>query len=83
MITVSGTRIVRDRFLKVTPGCSLVPMGAQQEVDGVAVPVDGSVEIFPVTLDAEWSKKQGVLELFPCFSSTNRTCTSQRIRLSI
>src|SRR5258708_4040360 len=31
----------------------------------------------------EWSKRQGVVELFPCLSSPNRTCTSQRIRLSI
>jgi len=31
----------------------------------------------------EWSKKQGVVGLFPCFSSPNRTCASQRIRLSI
>ena len=28
-------------------------MGAQQEVDGVAVLVDGPVEIFPVALDAD------------------------------
>ena len=31
----------------------------------------------------QWSKRQGVVELFPCLSSPNRTCTSQRIRLSI
>ena len=48
-----GDAILSDRFLKVTPGCSLVPMGAQQEVDGVAVLVDGPVEIFPVALDAD------------------------------
>jgi len=31
----------------------------------------------------EWSKRQGVVELFPRLSSPNRTCTSQRIRLSV
>ena len=31
----------------------------------------------------KWSKRQGVVELFPCLSSPNRTCTSQRIRLSV
>ena len=32
---------------------------------------------------SEWSKRQGVVELSPRLSSPNRTCTSQRIRLSI
>ena len=31
----------------------------------------------------QWSKKQGVVGLFPCFSSPNRTCALPRIRLSI
>jgi hypothetical protein len=57
-------------------------MGAQQEIDRVALLVDGAVQKFPLAF-LEWSKKQGVVELFPCFSSPNRTCTSQRIRLSI
>jgi hypothetical protein len=37
-VNVHGRRraILGDRFFKVTPGCSLVPMGAQQKVDGVA-----------------------------------------------
>ncbi|MGF6605004.1 hypothetical protein P3T23_009765, partial [Paraburkholderia sp. GAS448] len=61
----------------------LIPMGPQQEVDGVAGLVDGAIQIFPLAIDLKWSKKQGVVELFPCFSSPNRTCTSQRIRLSI
>jgi hypothetical protein len=32
-----GDAVLSERFLKVTPGCDLVPMGAQQEVDGFAV----------------------------------------------
>ena len=48
-----GYPILGDRFFKVPPGCSLVTMGAQQEVDGVAVLVHGAVEIFPVALDAD------------------------------
>jgi len=31
----------------------------------------------------EWSERPGVVELSPGLSSPNRTCTSQRIRLSI
>jgi hypothetical protein len=31
-----GHAILGDRFLKVTPGCSLAPMGAQQKVNGAA-----------------------------------------------
>jgi len=31
----------------------------------------------------QWSKRRSVVELFPCLSSPNRTCTSQRIRLSV
>ena len=31
----------------------------------------------------QWSERPGVVELFPGLSSPNRTCTSQRIRLSI
>jgi hypothetical protein len=31
----------------------------------------------------KWSERPGVVELFPGLSSPNRTCTSQRIRLSI
>jgi hypothetical protein len=40
------------------------------------------VEELPANGRRQWSKKQGVVELFPCFSSPNRTCTFQRIRLS-
>ena len=42
-----GHAILGDRFLKVTPCCSLVPMGAEQKIDGVAVLVDGPVKIPP------------------------------------
>jgi hypothetical protein len=48
-----GRIILGDRFFKVTPGCSLVPMGAKQKVDGVAVLVDGPVKISPSALDAK------------------------------
>lgn len=39
-----GHAILGDRFFKVTPGCSLVTMGAQHEIDGVAVFVNGAAE---------------------------------------
>lgn len=41
----------------------------------------GSVQ--PTLHRPEWSERSGVVELFPDLSSPNRTCTSQRIRLSI
>jgi len=37
-------------------------------------------EAFP---GREWSERPGVVELSPDLSSPNRTCTFQRIRLSI
>ncbi len=40
-------------------------------------------QVEPALPGGQWSKRQGVVELFPCLSSPNRTCTSQRIRLSV
>ncbi len=45
--------------------------------------IDGPIQILPLAFDTEWSESPGVVELFPGLSSPNRTCTSQRIRLSI
>jgi hypothetical protein len=45
--------------------------------------VDHERDVQPALPRREWSKRQGVVELSPCLSSPNRTCTSQRIRLSI
>jgi hypothetical protein len=43
---------------------------------------DGRFPLLRLAPALEWSKRQGVVELFPCLSSPNRTCASQRIRLS-
>jgi len=40
-------------------------------------------QVQPALACWEWSERPGVVELFPGLSSPNRTCTSQRIRLSI
>ena len=45
--------------------------------------VDDDGQKQPALVGGEWSKRQGVVELFPRLSSPNRTCTSQRIRLSV
>src|SRR5450755_356293 len=45
--------------------------------------VDDHGQKQPALVGWEWSKRQGVVELFPCLSSPNRTCTFQRIRLSV
>ncbi|MGF6931146.1 hypothetical protein OKW41_000285 [Paraburkholderia sp. UCT70] len=74
--------ILIDGLLEVPSGRFLVPPGSQQKVNRVAGLVDGAVQIGPLPLDFEWSKRQGVVELFPGLSSPNRTCASQRIRLS-
>lgn len=42
-----------------------------------------NVEIEPVLSRTEWSERPGVVALSPGLSSPNRTCTFQRIRLSI
>ena len=53
--------------------------------DLAAVDVDDQVQIKELAANPgrQWSKRPGVVELSPCLSSPNRTCTSQRIRLSI
>jgi hypothetical protein len=33
-----------------------------------------SIQIFPRSLDLEWSKRQGVVELSPCLSSPVGSC---------
>src|SRR5699024_5725171 len=45
--------------------------------------VENNGEVRPALTRPEYSKRQGVVGLFPCLSSPNRTCTFQRIRLSI
>ncbi len=45
--------------------------------------IDHHCEKQPAFRGWEWSKRQGVVELFPRLSSPNRTCTAQRIRLSV
>jgi hypothetical protein len=52
MVTVSGRLFLSIDF-KVTPGCHLFPMSAEQKVNGVAVFVDGPVKIPPFALDAD------------------------------
>ena len=53
--------------------------------DLAAVDVDDQVQIKELAANPgrQWSKRPGVVELSPGLSSPNRTCTSQRIRLSI
>jgi hypothetical protein len=41
------------------------------------------VKARPLGRSLEWSERPGVVELFPSLSAPNRTCTFQRIRLSI
>ncbi|SOT45945.1 hypothetical protein F01_550105 [Burkholderia cenocepacia] len=45
--------------------------------------VDQECYVQPALPCREWSKGPGVVELSPGLSSPNRTCTSQRIRLSV
>jgi hypothetical protein len=55
-----GLAVLADRLLEVATRSHLVTMGTQQEIDGVALLVDGAVQVFPLALDPEWSKRQGV-----------------------
>jgi hypothetical protein len=72
-----------DGAFQKAPSSSVIPLGTQQKVDRVAIAIDSSVQVLPLAGDLEWSERPGVVELFPGLSSPNRTCTSQRIRLSI
>ena len=42
-----GFAILGDRFFEIPPRRSLIPMGTQQKVDGVAALVDGAIQVFP------------------------------------
>jgi len=46
-------------------------------------PVEHGEEIHKAPAHGKWSERPGVVALSPSLSSPNRTCTSQRIRLSI
>jgi hypothetical protein len=46
-------------------------------------PIDNGHQVDEAAPHGEWSERPGVVELSPGLSSPNRTCTSQRIRLSI
>ncbi len=57
--------------------------GADAPADNTASEhVDHEGHIQPALPRRKWSKRRGVVELFPRLSSPNRTCTSQRIRNS-
>jgi len=45
--------------------------------------IDDEGDVDKTSPRREWSERPGVVELSPGLSSPNRTCTSQRIRLSI
>ena len=87
-IAVEGDRLWRlplmpDCLLEEGLGCGHVACPAEPEVDCMSTLVYRSIEVRPLAAHLEWSKRQGVVELFPCLSSPNRTCTFQRIRLSV
>jgi len=46
-------------------------------------PIEDHRQVDELGAQAKWSERPGVVELAPSLSSPNRTCTSQRIRLSI
>ena len=46
-------------------------------------PVNDGDEVHKAASHREWSERPAVVELFAGLSSPNRTCTFQRIRLSI
>ncbi len=57
---------------------------ADRPTDDQAVEaIDYRRQIYLAGGNLKWSKRQGVVELSPYLSSPNRTCPSQRIRLSI
>ena len=72
-----------ERLAKQSLGSICVTQCRQQEIDRGTRGIDGPVQIAPSTLHRKWSKRQSVVELSPCLSSPNRTCTSQRTRLSV
>ncbi len=58
-----------DRFPAESRGRSDIAPCAEPEVDRLSCAVNCTVKIDPFATDFQWSKKQGVVELFPCRSS--------------
>jgi hypothetical protein len=60
-------------------------MGDHPTDDVAAKNIENHVQVKarPLGRALEWSERPGVVELFPGLSAPNRTCTFQRIRLSI
>ena len=48
-----GHAVPGERLLEVTPGRTLVPMGAQQKVNSIAVLVNGTAEMRETSLPSE------------------------------
>ena len=85
---------VMDQAISISAGMKSLFQGIKHQVsthaaggtpahDAVGKGIDNERRVHEPGPGREWSKKQGVVGLFPCFSSPNRTCTSRRIRLSI
>jgi hypothetical protein len=51
--------------------------------DFAGIRIEHHRQIDELRAQAKWSERPGVVALSPSLSSPNRTCTSQRIRLSI
>jgi hypothetical protein len=45
--------VLPNRFLEKPQRGFLVAMGGEEEIDGLAVPVDGAVEVFPLAFDLD------------------------------
>ena len=50
-----GFAIRGDPFFEIPTRRSLIPMGSQQKVDGVAGLVDGAIPVFPLAIDLDSS----------------------------
>ena len=53
LIDIDQTRLTvgADRFVEKTPGRLLITLRSEQEIDSLAMLVDGAIEIFPLTYD--------------------------------
>ena len=78
-----SVRIGGKRFPKKCLRCFDTAIFSEKKINGPALLVYRAIQVAPYPFDCEWSERPGVVELSPGLSSPNRTCTSQRIRLSI
>jgi hypothetical protein len=75
--------LVEGLFQRIQSKVAAKGVGHTPAHDAAGKRIDDEGHVDKAAPGRQWSERPGVVELSPGLSSPNRTCTSQRIRLSI